>query len=330
MDRPTGNPRVQIMGRHISAAASAALVALLLAVTMVATRPLAAVECEHWLGFTTEVVDSSIPFDRVVGGRSTVGEIEVLVGEGPPGRTHIFPAIISDTTEDRVVQGWALSIQLDGEAVCVDATVEGTAGLRPGGFEVAECVNRGLSGGRDGVVAATVITTFGPNHFLPPVGTFSVLDITIDADGPQGEDDKLAGLRFVDDLVGGGQPVQNNFQVQGQTVRPCNRDDAAITVRFRPDGIRRFIRGDANADLALDVSDAVTLLRFFFHGDARVRCDDAGDANDDGKLDIADAVFIFGYLFLGSRPPPAPFPEEGLDPTPDALRCRPDAVPTGE
>ena len=84
-----------------------------------------------------------------------------------------------------------------------------------------------------------------------------------------------------------------------------------------------FFRGDANFDQVLDISDPVTILRSLFHGDAAVRCNDAADSNDDGRVDISDAVHVFSYLFLGGPEPPAPFPEPGSDPTPDALGCEP-------
>jgi hypothetical protein len=46
---------------------------------------------------------------------------------------------------------------------------------------------------------------------------------------------------------------------------------------------------------------------------------DACDTNDDGRFDIADAVYILSYVFDGGPPPPPPFPDCGIDPTPDDL-----------
>ena len=84
----------------------------------------------------------------------------------------------------------------------------------------------------------------------------------------------------------------------------------------------RFIRGDANGDRRVDISDVVTLLMYMFenrHG--RVRCEDAGDANDDGALDIADPIRILGRLFADGPPFDPPYPGCGTDPTLDILRC---------
>lgn len=127
-------------------------------------------------------------------------------------------------------------------------------------------------------------------------------------------------MEFRDGLRGPGQPVQNVVTVHGGSEFPClERLDVRILVLESAD----FVRGDANVDRRIDISDAVTLLRSKFFGDAIVHCDDAGDANDDGVLDISDAIYIFSYLFIGGGSPPAPFPARGTDPTPDDLRCRP-------
>ena len=84
-----------------------------------------------------------------------------------------------------------------------------------------------------------------------------------------------------------------------------------------------FVRGNANGDLELNISDAVTTLGFLFLGTPRrLPCDDAADAADDGVLDLTDAVAILNFLFLGStRSLPPPFTACGADPTADALGC---------
>ena len=42
-----------------------------------------------------------------------------------------------------------------------------------------------------------------------------------------------------------------------------------------------FIRGDANADGAVDIADAKSILSYLFHGARLGACGDAADANDD-------------------------------------------------
>ncbi|MCA8961943.1 MAG: hypothetical protein KDC38_15565, partial [Planctomycetes bacterium] len=59
-----------------------------------------------------------------------------------------------------------------------------------------------------------------------------------------------------------------------------------------------------------------------------LECPDRGDTNDDGAMDISDAVYLLSALFVpGSPTPPAPYPDEGDDPTPDSLT--PDCPPVG-
>ncbi len=88
-----------------------------------------------------------------------------------------------------------------------------------------------------------------------------------------------------------------------------------------PPGPQTFIRGDANRDFTVDISDPILLLDLLFGSTTQLSCEDAGDANDDGSLDISDAVVILQVLFNGSGPLPPPYPVAGVDPTPDALGC---------
>lgn len=52
---------------------------------------------------------------------------------------------------------------------------------------------------------------------------------------------------------------------------------------------------------------------------------DAADVNDDGVVDLTDAVQLLNGQFLGGAPPPFPYEDFGLDPTPDTLSCRAEA-----
>ncbi|MFN0058370.1 MAG: dockerin type I repeat-containing protein [Planctomycetota bacterium] len=83
----------------------------------------------------------------------------------------------------------------------------------------------------------------------------------------------------------------------------------------------RYRRGDANADTALNIGDAIWVISYVFQGGAAPPCRKAADANDDGGIDIADAIWLINYYFAGGAPPPTPFPACGIDPTPDALTC---------
>jgi hypothetical protein len=83
-----------------------------------------------------------------------------------------------------------------------------------------------------------------------------------------------------------------------------------------------FLRGDANDDGKVNISDPIAVLDHLFRG-VPISCEDAGDFDDSGGINLTDAVVILTYLFeSGEKPtPPAPFPSPGPDPTPDSLGC---------
>ncbi len=110
-------------------------------------------------------------------------------------------------------------------------------------------------------------------------------------------------------------------------------DQLVVTVRKRDHipyrgtiditvGMTRFVRGDANSDDKLDISDGISILNYLFLGQGSIDCEDAADVNDDGTIDISDAIKVLGFLFLGDKLPPGTTPGEPQeDPTPDNLRC---------
>ncbi len=83
-----------------------------------------------------------------------------------------------------------------------------------------------------------------------------------------------------------------------------------------------FLRGDANGDGKVDVSDAIRILQVIFRGETPPSCLDTADSNDDGQIDVSDAVYLLLFLFRGGAAPPDPGPYLlGPDPTPDTLAC---------
>ncbi len=67
------------------------------------------------------------------------------------------------------------------------------------------------------------------------------------------------------------------------------------------------VRGDANGDTVLDMSDAVSLLTHLFLGGYEPATRVHANANGDSLVDMADAIYVMNYRFLGGSPPPAPF-----------------------
>jgi hypothetical protein len=82
-----------------------------------------------------------------------------------------------------------------------------------------------------------------------------------------------------------------------------------------------FVRGDANNDRRVDISDALAVLGYLFLGSAAPPCLDGADVDDNEAVEITDAVADLNFLFLGNVQPAAPFPGPGLDPAGDALGC---------
>jgi hypothetical protein len=69
------------------------------------------------------------------------------------------------------------------------------------------------------------------------------------------------------------------------------------------------VRGDADSNGRIELTDAIRILGFLFLGGANPApaCFDSADSDDNGRLELTDAVRILGFLFLGgTNPPPAP------------------------
>lgn len=133
------------------------------------------------------------------------------------------------------------------------------------------------------------------------------------------------------------------FRYQGTPVRRVVLDfDEAQAERFAIDNLTfkseasRFLRGDANEDGKVNLSDAMTLVTVLFSGqEETITCWSAADVNDDGAADVSDPIFILDYLFRGGSSPPAPFTACGLDPTTRGVGCEsyagcPVDVPTSQ
>ena len=82
-----------------------------------------------------------------------------------------------------------------------------------------------------------------------------------------------------------------------------------------------FIRGDANDDGVIDLSDFVFTQEWLFVGGSPAPCWDAGDVDDTGIVDLTDVIYSQNFQFFGGPAPPAPFPGCGFDNTGDALPC---------
>ncbi len=256
------------------------------------------------------------------------GYLELRVNAGETAEFEVTARMATYFSDDSAAWGfgawgWSLSVAHDrGGLEIIAATTSGTdAGdLYSGGFVKTQVVENETG---TGFVSARVLSIENPIHF-PPVGDLSLVRgryrftaPTLTSSGAE----ISTTIRYQDGLRDAGQPIQNRVYHAGDTIEPCT--EQLLEVEIHVAAPLDFFRGDANFDQVLDTSDPVTILGSLFHGDAVVRCNHAADSKDDGRVDTSDAVQVFGYLFLGGPEPPAPFPEPGSDPTPDALGCEP-------
>lgn len=116
-------------------------------------------------------------------------------------------------------------------------------------------------------------------------------------------------------------PTEGPVELAVCTTFGCATDPAGFN-NTQACGLEKpFVRGDVNnSGDPVDLSDAVAIFLDLFLGiDAPAPCRDALDANDDGLVDMSDGIFILDYIFRGATQIRPPFPDAGLDPTPDDL-----------
>lgn len=148
-------------------------------------------------------------------------------------------------------------------------------------------------------------------HTLPPGGSqvLGTLIVDVDSAGYRPQQTKLF-LRDLDLTP----PKRNLVVVQGEARRP-NLVAGSLDI-FVP-----FIRGDANRDESVDISDVIAVLGYVFANGVAPPCREAADANNDEGIDIADGVYLLTYLFNAGPAPAAPYPLPGIDGDSDPLPC---------
>ncbi|MCZ6796195.1 MAG: hypothetical protein O7J95_21500 [Planctomycetota bacterium] len=122
-------------------------------------------------------------------------------------------------------------------------------------------------------------------------------------------------------LVDDGQPALNTAT-------------ARLDITVLPEdggGGERFVRGDADSNGSINLTDGIVILNFLFLGQDPPACLDAADTDDDGgaRPSLTDAVIVFAWLFSGGAPPSAPTPggpnygaaDCGEDVTADSMDC---------
>jgi len=120
----------------------------------------------------------------------------------------------------------------------------------------------------------------------------------------------LGAVAPLGDVDGDGRP---EFVIGSPGIPPTEDDFAygrVQVLRYEPNELR-FIRGDANGDGKVDVSDAAAILAKLFFGEEDRGCLRAYDSNANGWIQMDDAVRILSYAFFGGLAPMSPFPDCG-------------------
>ncbi len=86
------------------------------------------------------------------------------------------------------------------------------------------------------------------------------------------------------------------------------------------------VRGDADCDGNVILTDAFLMLIALFGGRGPFCCPAAADADGSLSLEITDPIHLLSHLFLGGSPPAAPFPGCGRI-SEESLTCDMDACP---
>jgi len=233
-----------------------------------------------------------------------------------PGQTGVFVPVLA--TNGVPLQGFTLAATYDPRVLRVDSVEtsdSNIAHLRP------ELVAVNISEDPvDPYVTLGLLVDFSEpfdGRVIEPGVNRRLANIIIDV-SPRASPGTSTRILLADQV--GKPPLNNIFTVAGQTLFPVLAPGGEVVVRqlrFPPP--RFFLRGDADTSGAIDLTDAISILGFLFAGDSTVACDDAADVTDDGVLDLSDAIYLLDFLFQAGSYPLPPYPDWGMDPTPDGL-----------
>jgi hypothetical protein len=229
----------------------------------------------------------------------------------PPESSEVITVTLA--TEDLTVEGWSFALcHTAGSAEVLEAAaspeLQQLRGGEPPAFLLQEVAPA------DPFVAVRQTVILGSRNAPAAMGPFAeglpVLGVRYRV---LAEDQ----LKFCDFI--GGVRFRNEVIHDGVSYEPRVRAGSRLVLGALGTA---FIRGDANVDRVVDLTDAVSTFSALFLGGRRLPCLDAADVNDVGRVDITDPIFLLNHLFLGGPRPRPPFPEPGTDLSPQtALGC---------
>ena len=230
------------------------------------------------------------------------------------------------------VQAWSYGVELpaDLEAVAIGAGAA-SQGLTGGApdlyfFDLAATA----PGGRVGVTVGAVVDDAG-SETLTVDGSAHVDTLTLRSTRTiaSGGSADSAMVSFTGDLSTAGRELVPVEAVVGSGAETPDSSSTKV-VNLLPVPIVSgplFIRGDANRDARVDISDGIWILATLFGGRV-TECMPAADSNGSGNVDVTDAMHIFNWR-LQPEPvpaglhsaPSAPFPNCGTDPNVTEAEC---------
>jgi len=238
-------------------------------------------------------------FEPVVENLSTPGtpRLDIIIPRVPLSlfdhTESVFPAARGSTVEQKV------------DNVRITFVTQSTVGVA-GRFKAKIVPSTGLGSNPDNV---DVRWSLLGAHLMPLVDGLTTVIFSVDACGKFGSLE-LDGDSSINDAQG---------VVLNSVIRPVAEEEPLPSEEEPPTESPKeqplsFLRGDCNADHALNVSDVLCSLNWLF-SDGRTDCIAALNINGDLRVNIADPVALLSYLFTGGDAPAAPFPACGPTPT---------------
>ncbi len=275
-------------------------------------------------------VGAEYPIDVAIGSDGSVYTASVTPSTDFPGVAGSFDEVLTGTTDCAVTR-----ISADGTTILYSTYLGGPDGTAGASSDVSE-YGWGIAvddQGRAWVAGLTSSAAF-PLREAGDVTYNGLVDgflAVISPDGTQLQYGSYLGGDQLDVAYDVALDGNGGIVVVGETGATFPIHDAfdathgghgpdAFVARFET-ADHPFVRGDANHDGLVDISDAITVLSYIYGGlpDPDEISLDAADVNDSGAIDIADPISLLQYLINGGAPPMAPFPMCGTDPTPDSL-----------
>jgi len=233
--------------------------------------------------------------------------LEIATTAAPPASTGVPVNVLASSPDPLGAVSFGLLFDPSVLAIA-DITVAGTEAA------AAEFARANIDNA-SGVATFGLVMSFAGRREIPAGNQRLIARVLADTD-PTAAVGSTATLELASDV--GSPPIRLIFTPAGTADEfTPDTEDGAIRIN---EGVV-FTRGDANDDTIVNISDALKVLDFLFEAEPAGRCHKALDANDDGSINISDPVYVLAFLFASGKRIPPPYPEAGIDPTPDGLPC---------